>query len=168
MTRYGGEDAHPNHPKPDPAIRQPKINQVALYKAQGKSFAWIAEKMEISSATAWGYYQEYCKDQGAPEAKAVRNLALEQYEELIQKAWAVMDEAFEPADKLKAIAVLDKLLKSVRELFGTDAAIKYQEVRAEDNGHDRPDIADIVEEGQEIDRENAARVRRGGSRRRSA
>jgi hypothetical protein len=159
---------HLNDPKPDPVERQEQINKVWEMKRLGHTFAEIAEEMKCSTATAHKLFKEGRQQLAPPGAEEMRVLALMQMEENYAELTRLSDEVIDNPDlKLKLILARDKLLKSMRELMGTDAAIKYKQM-VEVETEDDHEFADIVEAGKAHAERERNRVRRGGSRRRSA
>jgi len=115
-----------NHPNPDPVERAEQIRLVWEMRRDGATFPLIAEKLNCSTSTAHKLFKEGLRMNAPPGAEEERILAVQQLDELYHQGIEALRQIIDPVDKLKALVVLDRLLKSRRELLGLDAPTKFQ------------------------------------------
>jgi hypothetical protein len=142
--------------------RLDKINKVWEYRRAGKTFDWIAEEMEFCQKTARNLFKEGLQLQAPPGAEEERILAVQQNEEQYAQAADLYNDTTDVTERVRILSVMDKLLKSRRELLGIDAPTKFQQVPGNGGLTQRElELAKIVKDLKEKhDRDQAAGPRR--------
>ncbi len=154
------EEKHLNDPNPDPIARQERINEVWERRRRGESFALIAEEMSMSSSTAHKLFKEGLFQQAPQGAEEERVLAIQQLDELYYQSMKALDDIVDPLEKLKALAMLNTILKSRRELMGLDAPTKFQGVVHNVDAREL-ELAALIREMEAKDAATEAAVRAG-------
>lgn len=159
---YWADGTPMNHPRPPQHERVERINLVWKYRREHKTFPWISETMGISVSTAHKYFKEGYRMKAPPGAEEDRVLAIEHLDEMLADAKEAYNELVEPLEKLKALEVMNKLLKSKRDLLGLDAPTKFQGVVHNVDAQEL-ELAQMIERMKAQDAERAAELRAGAA-----
>lgn len=152
VERRNGQ--HPNDPNPDPIERSEDMQRVWELRRNRHTFAEIAKIMRMSPSTVHKLFKEGLKLQMPQAAEEDRLLAIQQIDEMLSQARDVFDAALDNTEKLKALMLQDRLLKSKRELMGLDAAVKFQGTVTHQTQLDQ-EVQELARQLQEEQRQEA-------------